>query len=127
MSAALVALVLPLCSAYARAQHAATGHDLRRAVAIRDGGYQARTPSEGAADRALAYVMAAALYPAAAARYTATAYGWAEEAGVDVAALAGRYFRGEESLVSTGFSFASQRELFRHLMQVQGDALAADH
>ena len=88
MSASLIALVLPLCSAYARAQHASTGHDLRRAVAIRDGDYQARTPSEGAADRALAYVMAAALYPAAAARYTATAYGWAEEAGVDVAALA---------------------------------------
>ena len=41
--------------------------------------------------------------------------------------LAGRHFRGEESLVNTGFSFASQRELFRHLMQVQGDALAADH
>ena len=32
--------------------------------------------------------MAAALYPAAVARYTATAYGWAEEAGADVAALA---------------------------------------
>ena len=43
MSASLIALVLPLCSAYARAQHAATGHDLRRAVAIRDGDYQART------------------------------------------------------------------------------------
>lgn len=55
MSASLIALVLPLCSAYARAQHASTGHDLRRAVAIRDGDYQARTPSEGAADRALAY------------------------------------------------------------------------
>ena len=88
MSASLIALVLPLCAAHARAQHAATGHDLRRAVSIRDGDYAGRTPAEAAADRALAYTMAAQLYPANAARYTATAYGWAEEAGVDVAVLA---------------------------------------
>jgi len=74
---ALRALALPHASAHAREVLARPWSAADQARAIRDGDpLGSRTRAEECADRAIAYTMAAGLYPARAGQFTRWAAGW---------------------------------------------------
>ena len=75
---ALRALVLPHTSAHAREVLSRPWVAAMQAIAIRDGApLGQRTRAEACADTAVAYTMAAVLYPASAEKYARWAAGWA--------------------------------------------------
>ena len=74
---ALRALALPHASAHARDALARPWPLRSIALAVRDGDpLRHRTTAEHAADHAIAYTLAAEVFPGSAARYTRVAAGW---------------------------------------------------
>ena len=77
LTAALRALALPHASAHARDVLARPWSLRSIAVAVRDGDpLRHRTTAEHAADHAIAYTLAAEVYPGSADRYARWAAGW---------------------------------------------------